>query len=50
MCSHENCLDEAILMSTKIYYFQYKKKKNTLNDPKPAAMGFFPWDPRTGLK
>ena len=26
------------------------KKKNTLNYPKSAAMGFFPWDSRTGSK
>ena len=30
----------GILMSTQIYYFQYKKKKITLNYPKSAAMGF----------
>ena len=32
----------AILMSThNICHFQYKKKKVTLNYPKPAALGFF---------
>ena len=34
--------DEAIVISTQIYHFQYKKKKKiTLNYPKSAAMGLF---------
>ena len=41
VCSHENRLDEAILMRTHNISFSIKKKKKiTLNYPKSAAMGF----------
>ena len=47
MCSHENCLIEAILMSTQIYHFQFKKEITiTLNYPKSAAN----WQVSFGLK
>ena len=42
MCSHQNPLIEAILMCTHNILFFNMKKKNTLNYPKSAAMGFFP--------
>ena len=41
MCSHQNRLNEAILMSTHNMPFFYMKKKNKLNYPKSAAIGSF---------
>ena len=41
MCSHENRLTEAILMSTHNIPFFNIKKKITLNYFKSAAKGFF---------
>ena len=41
VCSHQNHLIEAILMSTHNIPFSISKQKITLNHPKSAAMGFF---------
>ena len=60
MCSHQNRLIEAILMSTHYILFPNTKKKKTktkkkkkqkiiLNYPKSAAMGFVPIIPNLQL-
>ena len=48
------CLNMKVYRGDSNEYTQYTifnmKKKNTLNYPKSAAMGFFPRDPRTSSK
>ena len=41
VCSHQNRLSEAILISTNNIPFSMQKMKIALNHPKSAAMGFF---------
>ena len=49
MCSHQNRLIEAILMSTDNIPFSINKK-NSFNSPESTAIEFFPRDSRTSSK